>query len=309
MSSSVRVSQVNRQDTRKTMHPEKYDQFNYHHNPDHKVLPREEFTGSVRVMTYNLHGFIDLQKKKRYEEIIEIVKLIDPDIVVFEEVWLYKKSDVDAEKLIKDLKATKLKYYKFSKSGINAVFSKYPFVSRELDLGRDPVIGVPRNAIICEFLDLKLKGDDDTNLKMAKLANTVVVGAHLDVFDETGVTRKNQMASILKDIDDSKEGNSKRRVIVTGDFNSLRKADYTVDEWNYLVDVDKRRGVTTIEDAVPVIEKAGYVESFTNCGKQLKNSVWSGRRVDYIFGKNIQFKQCSEYRVTYSDHYPVYCDM
>jgi endonuclease/exonuclease/phosphatase family metal-dependent hydrolase len=258
-------------------------------NDDTKPILEKQ--GSLRIMTYNVHGFRDQMHGKKYIEIIDTIGAIDPDVLVIEGVFVYKPNEAcTADELASVLKRFRLRYSGFSTTGINAVFSKQPFTAVELDLQRDPVKRLPRNALVCRF----------------KKQNLVVVGTHFDVFDESGSHRKKQIAMIL---DHLKEKHSDERCIVTGDFNSLKRSDYTDEEWKNIEELDRARRVTTGTDAVPLIEKEDFVDSFDSCNESIKVSVWSGRRVDYIFGKNIEFVQSSEYRTTYSDHYPIYADI
>ena len=91
-------------------------------------------------------------------------------------------------------------------------------------------------------------------------------------------------------------------------LNSLRRKDYTDQEWEFIVAKDLKRNVVTIEDVVPILESNNFNESFTECSKRLNVSVWSERRVDYIFGKNVNFTKTSVCKTVASDHYPVYAD-
>lgn len=142
----------------------------------------------------------------------------------------------------------------------------------------------------------------------------MVVGIHLDVFDESGKTRVQQINQILDTITYCENTTSiskdkKLRIIVTGDFNSLRKADYTDDEWSEIVTTDRKRNVETIEDVIPVLESNGFVDSFSACDKRLNVSVWSACRVDFVLGKNVQFTDSNVYQSVASDHHPVYADI
>lgn len=260
-----------------------YTIMHYYNDPNPSILKKQPHT--YRIMTYNVHGFTDAKHTKRIDDIINIINLINPDILILEEVFVYKRNETISEKrLVQLLKPLKLTHYIFSANGSNAVFSKHQFRAHEIDLGKDTIKRIPRNALLCDF------------------ESFIVIGTHLDVFDETGVLRMQQMNLILSAVPQG------QKCIVCGDFNSLRKADYLADEWNALIKIDADRGVLTIEDVVPLIEEAGFRDSFDFCGTSLKVSVWSERRVDYIFGHDVFFVQSNVMKVTASDHYPVYAD-
>lgn len=260
---------------------------------EQKVLVKQK--KNLRIMTYNVHGFKTKKFRKTLDQISKIIGMIDPDILVLEEVYIYKPNEAcTSQQLRLLLKQYKLRYGVFSKSGINAVFSKFMFDCFEIDLGKDPVMNIPRNALVCSF----------------PMNELIVVGTHLDVFDESGSFRKLQIEKIINQLrSDDPENFENKRIIITGDFNSLKRSDYTDKEWDQIVQIDHKRKVDTIVDVVPILEELGFQDSFDQCDTNIKVSVWSNRRVDYIFGKNIKFSQTSEHRVTASDHYPVYADI
>lgn len=260
--------------------------------PSQLVLPKQD-KSNIRIMTYNLHGFKDQFKKKNLDAIIEVIGTIDPDVVVFQEIYVYKPNETcDQYQLRKYLAPFGLLHGSFSLSGINAIFSKYQFESKEINLGRDPKLHLPRNALVATFPTVDILND------------LVIVGTHLDPFDETGELRIKQMSLILNYL--SKQ--TMQRFIVAGDFNSLRRDDYTESEWDSITQIDSERHVTTLTDCIPLIEKNNFVDASTYCGKSIKVSVWANRRVDYIYGNNVKFIQASELKTTHSDHYPIYAD-
>lgn len=271
------------------MSSKSFKQFDYVDFAD-EVSPKKSNT--LRISTYNVHDFTDRARKNTFDMIIKNIKLINPDILILEEVYLFRKNSANITKLIDHMKKIGLIYHSFGSTEINAVFSRYEFKSDEIDLGKDTIKRVNRYAQICNFEELQL----------------VVVGTHLDVFDETGTIRKNQIIKILNRIKIETKDNNES-VIIAGDFNSLRRDDYADTEWKYLTDNDKLRKVKTIEDVVPIIEKNGYVDSFAMCDKTIVNSVWSGRRVDYIYGYDVIFSDSNIFRNTASDHYPIYADI
>lgn len=281
----------------KVIHKKEYEHFNYIHDPAKPV--QDKGNKSCRIMTYNVHGFRDLNDKNKYSEIIATIKAINPDILILEEIRLYPFADLCTKSQLRsDLIKLELYFSGFSECGINGVFSRFPFTAKEIDLGRDSIRHVSRNALVCTFTKNDILSD-----------NLIVVGTHLDVFDESGKQRISQIKKIMNMLSDELTDEVNTKIIVAGDFNSLRKNDYTEKEWKYLTELDKKRKIITIQDVAPIIENAGFIESSSQCQTPIKMSVWAGRRVDYIFGKNVNFIQTSTYTVTYSDHYPVYADI
>jgi endonuclease/exonuclease/phosphatase family metal-dependent hydrolase len=90
----------------------------------------------------------------------------------------------------------------------------------------------------------------------------------------------------------------------------LRKADYSDMEWQILINIDKNRHVITQEDIIPILEDNDFQDSFINANIKPPNvTVWSNRRVDYIYVKNIKIISSAIVKTGLSDHYPIYADM
>ena len=287
-----------------TIDEDRCDELSFIDVPSQLVLPKRH-QSNVRILTYNLHGFKDQYKRKRLDAIIEVIGTIDPDVVIFQEIYVYRQNEACNQHQLKELlEPFGLIHSSFSLSGINAIFSKYQFESEEINLGRDPKLHLPRNALIATFPTVDVLND------------LVIVGTHLDPFDETGSLRIKQMELILNylnrlnNLSQKKQSKESKiqRFIVAGDFNSLRRDDYTEAEWNQITQIDSERHVTTTTDCVPLIEKNNFIDASTYCGKSIKVSVWANRRVDYIYGNNVKFVQVSELKTTHSDHYPIYAD-
>lgn len=269
-----------------------------------KDIISDKPNNSIRIMTYNVHGFMSRMFKHTKKEIIDNILSIDPDVLVLQEIYVYKRNYKNENELTDILNNHGYVYIKFSICGINLICSKLPINTlniQEIDLGRDHIKKIKRNALICEFNYNKLDGTED---------NVMCIGTHLDVFDESGATRIKQM-NILVNWLKNKYGKDydKQKIIIFGDMNSLKRNDYTLEQWKYIVNVDKKRGVNSIEDAISVLTDQKYVDSFDACKKSATVTVWAERRVDYIFGKNIDFLTSCVYKNSASDHYPVYGDV
>lgn len=285
-------------------HDKPFEYLTFAKDKHQQIIEKTNDNNNIRLMTYNVHGFRDAANKPKYEKILETISKINPDIFVLEEVKLYGYRDVcTMQQLRADLFRLGYRYQMFSKNNTNAILSKYQFVGRELELQRDPVHGAPRNALICNF-DFTI--NDETK-------HLLFVGCHLDVYDETGATRVKQIEKIIDNIKSYAKQNQidyeDMNIIISGDFNSLRRSDYNEAEWNYYIKKDAQRNVVTVQDVVPILKANKYIDSFESCNKAIKTSVWSGRRVDYIYGKNIHFVNTSEYKTIISDHYPIYADI
>jgi endonuclease/exonuclease/phosphatase family metal-dependent hydrolase len=242
----------------------------------------------IRVATYNVHGFYDRGMKERLDNVMENIKKVNPDIIIIQEVFYGLKNLVTKQILKNKLNSFGLHNIIFSECGLNCIASSLSFDHKLIKFKPDPCHKEQRNAIIANFYQLDL----------------TFVGTHLDVYDESGQTREDQIIDILKNVQQCS------KIIVAGDLNTLRRTDYSNNEWLDIVQEAKIRNVKAKEDVVTVLEKNNFIDSFI--GSKQKPpilSVWSGRRVDFIFGKNIKFKYSDVVQNTASDHFMIYSDI
>lgn len=246
-----------------------------------------KLTNNVRFLTFNVHFWKNFNNKNKYEEIVELIKESNADVVGLQEAMLFDKTIQNKYK--KDFEKIGYQYQIVAneKHGINILLSKYPIIDfKILKLKQDPIRKLNRYAIFAT-IDIVCKFN--------------VVVTHLDVYDESEETRLNQIQTIIGEL--SKLPNLE--TIMMGDFNSLRRNDYTNDHWNAIMKHDLKRNVIPMTLVSDYLEKQQY---FTN---DLNMSVWSMRRVDYIYTKNMKSKTTlfSSYPSDLSDHYPVYLDL
>lgn len=259
----------------------------------HDIPIKSEKT--IRVMTYNVHGFNSKDWKDTTEDIFSQLKIINPDIFGIQEIHL----GCPDRQTINEYKETfeRMGYkIKFSQCFVNVVGSKYDFDVEELDIGIGTGI-LRRCALIGK--NFQITNNVDNNL--------IVCTTHLEVSDKMAHLRTTQIQSILSKINAQ---SSAGKVLIIGDFNSLRKNDYDKNQWNEIVLIDKKRGVKTIQDVIPIIENYQYVDSFVSHKSIIPSvTVWTDRRVDYIYTKNINVNNTFLINTGLSDHYPVIADV
>lgn len=255
-------------------------------------IPTVKSENVYRVATFNVHNFTDRRNVTTIDEIIETIIAIDADLIILQETVFYGKSI--KKRFNKLIGNTKYKYRQSSpdRMQVNMLLSKLPFEELKfVILDPDPIMKEKRYAIRCEITI----GGEKFN----------IIGTHLDVWDNTGNTRCNQILDILCEI---KHPNA----IIMGDLNALRKADYDSNEWKKIKDNDSKRNVKTVTKAIKIIEDKGFIDSFVMAGKSTpKVTVWSNRRVDYIYMKNSKKFPIKTFviKTLCSDHYPVYVDI
>ena len=261
----------------------------------------------IRIMTYNVHGFTDRKMRPTFDEILDIIQRVNPDILVIEEFVLYGvKRQITYPNFKKWLQ--KLGFITITTDRLcnNVLASKFQGdLSPTLELGRDPTHRIYRFASTIKIAGKTIKRDSDL----------VVVGTHLDVYDELGKTRINQANLIVDCLEDMRvnqeltNDSNSLVAIVTGDFNCLRRADYDQEQWAHIATVDAERGVDSMKtDAVDIFERADLVDASVCLDNPITLSVWANRRVDYICGRGINFKKAHTVQNACSDHYAMYAD-
>lgn len=120
--------------------------------------------------------------------------------------------------------------------------------------------------------------------------------------------RSRQIQQILSFANSLKDNN----IIITGDYNSLRRKDYNDDVWKRIETQEKALNVTVVSLVTDILESNGWKTSFeiTNTISP-KSTVWSGRTVDHIYlSKNWSYPIFGTYvyHDPSSDHIPVIMD-
>jgi len=148
----------------------------------------------------------------------------------------------------------------------------------------------------------------------AKWYGLIVATTHLDVFDDTSAVRKRQAAEVVNLVSSfrpieyvmTEDASQSIPTILMGDFNCLKREDYTETEieWLKVNNQDQELDFDTIK----IFEDAGFVDVFN----KLKYSVRTARRVDYMMIRNIPLSAIASTNVHYtaaSDHIPLVLDL
>lgn len=247
----------------------------------------QKLNNNIRFLTFNVHMWKNFNNKLKYIEILEIIKDSNADVVGLQEAMLFDKKIAQIYK--KDFEKLGYQHQVISseKHGINMLFSKFPISSfKILKLKQDPIQRLNRYAI----------------LAVIDIGNPInLIVTHLDVYDESEQTRLDQIKSIINDLCKSEI----KQTIIMGDFNSLRRNDYSQEDWNRITTHDLKRNVTSMTLVTDYLEQQHFT---TN---NLSMSVWAMRRVDYIYTKNLSYPitQRDTYPTGVSDHYPIYMDI
>lgn len=288
----------------------KYKHFN-------KLIPlRKENDGICRIATFNVHYWTNPNETKNFDNIIESINSIQVDILILQEVNWGKSSFFQFNKDFLEAKFKNLGYQElhfceaekiYGAPFGNAILSKYPLVS-----------GDGAYLSLVQY-NMTYRGEDrcyvGAALQLPNGKTIDVYATHLDVFDDSGETRLNQIKKLVGDI--NQRGNRKN-ILIGADFNENREKDYQyqVDGklvWNLLVDEHEARGINPVPVAVSQhLENSGFKDSFSY--EQIpapKFTVWTGTVVDFLYLKNwnLEIDGCYVLYNAASDHLPVIMDI
>ena len=258
-----------------------------------KQIPYYKSSDVFRICTFNVHMFKDYKMKGSMDDIFEDINNINSDIIVLEEAVFFGKAL--RTEFNKHISKTKYKYMEMCnmRYGINIILSKHKLSNvKVIPLGRGSVGKENRYALKCNVL---------IHNKPFQ-----IIGCHLDVYDETGESRCDQMRTILNNVESN-------NTIILGDLNALRRDDYTDRQWDAIRLVDERRGVISRTNLIDLLESNEFVDSF-KLSKIVSPTIstWTDRRVDYIYVKlqaKINEIRSHIFKTVSSDHYPVYVDI
>lgn len=264
------------------------DKLNYfieYHNKSYNSSVNKK---NIRISSYNVHEWTDCFINTNYINIIKNILDTNSDIVCLQESPMNTR-------IIKILR----KYYpNIYYSNYLAILSKYKILeTKKHTLGRDNIFFIQRYCLYSKI---------SYNNKIIHIFN-----AHLDVYDNTEKTRYEQIKIILNQINKIKIHFPNDLIILCGDFNSLKRADYS-DKYFTDVILDKPKYLPNKFLVIPEIEKNLY--DCKSLDKEYKNktdliTVWTLRKVDYIF---INKKINLNYRIKTtddSDHYITFIDI
>lgn len=263
-----------------------------------KTLPYSipEKKNNIRIMSYNIHnGFYDVYNKKTFSDIIKMIDDLDVDIVCFQEItWNY----IDKRELIDHMFDIGFIYNIKSKASDiynNGFYGNYIFCKENID--------------IIDSYSLKLKKADEEGRSSVvmtfkiKNKNIKLYNTHLDVNDESGLTRDVELSQIMNDT-------NKKNNIILGDFNTTREDDYPEKYLNWLIAHQASVGKNLLSNSLDIFENNKYIDVMDIVNKQVPITSWSGKRIDYAFISegDIKVKNAFIVPVLFSDHLPICFD-
>lgn len=237
---------------------------------------------SLKIITYNIYGWRKKNQEDNFESLVDFFKKENPDVIGLQEVYLNSMGQLP--KLAESLQMNYLFGPGFSSEFGNAILTKFKI----LDWYSIP---------------LRMQGRETRNFICVIHENITVCCTHLDNADEH--VRSTQFDQLVRITD--KLGPH----ILMGDFNSLRRLDYSKTDWEYIFNERKQnKWELPTSELIDRIEKS-YVDTWSFVGKfPIKSTCAFDTRIDYIFVSNvnkikIEKSNRIEEEMT-SDHYPVF---
>lgn len=280
---------------------EKYQYLNFNIS----MKPRNIF----RVMTYNVHYWSDpFGKEVNHKDVVKLIRTYNPDVFGLQEVLIPGDRESDSYSSSGD--TIKNTFAPFIRDGYNLTTCR---ASKVMSRGKTSFGNILGSKKAIKTSNITLPSSRNNESRCAIISEMepfsghkmVVCVIHLDDSDPSGETRRLQLSLALKHLEENYPDIPK---MLMGDFNCLRRGDYEhyyeedVGEW---LNNNSPGGIDY--DTTKMIEKNGYRDVFMgNCGY----TVWSGRKVDYIFVKDFTFKIIDTHVVysSVSDHLPLMID-
>ena len=272
-------------------------------------------TAMLRVMTFNI---ANATNTKKLDRIMNIIFRSDITIACLQEVTLSQ----DFKKIVIDELVRRGYDYVVEPSETNNVivqlnltFYKSTFVT----LVYKTFVNKNNNKILKTKFQILQSDDDDNNNDIGE--SFLLYNVYFTHHKQEQESRVDALKYIVEDAD------PQLPLIVCGDFNALRKDDYTEHQWTWIVGNRKKKNIADVEDsefskiiAKEQFESAMDQHHHTQQELELLYTVWSMRVVDHIFlkGENWNWKIYESHIIyTYidgdypmvSDHLPLVADI
>lgn len=263
-----------------------------------KLIPSKE-AHSIRIATYNVHNWKDVDGQETLSSILDLVENFGADVVAMQEVTL----DTTAKAALNMFNSKNALHEAFCEADLwpgapfgNLLLSKYPLNNKK------DIQLIKNNEGRCAIIS-----DITTPLGDINITTT-----HLDVFDRTGSVRLKQINTLGPELNKIWESGIYSAQILMGDMNALKKNEIGEVWLKRIIAANKARGVTTTFKEIPLLESYGLVDSFEHMNSAPPAlTTWAGRRVDYIFlrkNSSLIARGCYVYHSSASDHLAILCD-
>lgn len=251
------------------------------------ILERNPET-SIRVLTYNVHEWMNRSEENTQEECIRTIIEINPDIVCLQEV---------TEQLPEELLLT----YPY-----NYVINSEPYADYTLYmtiLSKHPIIYAEKISLQSYDLSHIKESRDCIHCAIDYNDRKIhVYNIHLSLDFDIAIKQINDIYNIIKN-------RVNTPIIIAGDFNHIDSNNYTWYELEFLNknNIYKKTPLNLYTDIRRVMKIDEAPENFN----KIRYTVWSSRAVDFIFPNMGIFSYIYSgfYYTTASDHLPYFMDL
>ena len=303
--------------SRRIFHDYFYYDMNQYQDLNYSI-PKKPRGNNIRLMTFNIHFWTKPDScESNYENILDVVGELNPDIIGMQEVLIPSPSSPNpgdiSDRRGNIIKGAFNKFINLRKNGYTnyLVGASKAQCGEHTDFGNAILVKKTINKNVGDVSALKLKSPEEDRCAIfmeyvLDKTKIIIVVLHLDVYDTTGKLRKHQVQRILNLLpsDDTP-------VIIMGDFNCLREQDYDDEKGQIEWLEDNSQGFPDFE-TIKIIEDAGFNDAFVQNKTPINYTVWTGRRVDYVFTRNtstiLSIENTFVYYSSVSDHLPLIVD-
>jgi len=268
---------------------------NFNKSIDHKIFSKKD-ENNLMITTYNIHFFslplINIQIG--LDKLMKFCKRSNSDIIMLQEA-LFNDEIID--------------FFK-SNHYVSYVCDTYIYTNKNDSYFYGNIILVKDKINVKKISNVSYISGYQQRKKC--IVNIIIeynnyilslYNVHLDVWDQSGKCRLEQIKKILKLIDKDTTQN----IIVSGDFNSIKESDYSKNEKNALKEFYSTYTKNPFKELQFLINK-GFIDVAEEFKDKISASVWSKQRVDFIFLKkkfNIKIDNYYTHHIDGSDHFPI----
>jgi len=208
---------------------------------------------TLRVATYNIHGWVDEGYESNLDRVSQLVNQHDPDVLCLQEVYPCWEQPC----LLEFVRKTKFEFTLrwegcaiLSKAGLE--LKEYrPESGYHTLLPKAPGIDCNRP----RYLTASIQIPDGSEFYLSCIH---LIHKYSDL-------RHGEVVRISEDLQPVFDSNLAQ--LWMGDFNTLRKADYTKEEWEDIVKIRQNNGrKAPSEDVTEELDKLGFVDNWTLSG-------------------------------------------
>lgn len=249
----------------------------------------------MKVATYNIHGWVDGDYKSNLDRVSELVNYHDPDIICLQEVYPCWEQPC----LLEFLRKTKFEHT-LRWEGC-AILSKAGFDLFEYGQDDDEGQGGRYHILLPKapgfdfnrprYLTAGVRLEDNTEFYLTCIH---LIPKYSDLRHEEVV----RIAEDLKPLFDEQ-----RPQMWMGDYNTLRKSDYSSEEWEEIVRIRQKNGrKAPLSDVMEELDKLGFADNWTKAGcPKPRTTSRFNTRVDYVLSSPRFDKQ---WKLLFYSHFP-----